>query len=74
MIRLKLDEILRQRDISMYKLHQMTGIRPNTVSDLVNNKAKHWSPEALNTIFKVLELESIHDLIEFVEDEKEPRD
>ncbi|BFH16356.1 helix-turn-helix transcriptional regulator [Paenibacillus melissococcoides] len=74
MIRLKLDEILKQRDISMYKLHQMTGIRPNTVSDLVNNKAKQWSPEALNTIFKALELESIHDLIEFVEDEKEPRE
>lgn len=53
----------------MYKLHQMTGIRPNTVSDLVNNKAKHWSLDVLDKIYKALELESVLELIEYVEDE-----
>lgn len=66
MIRLKLDKILDSRpDWSMYKLHIATGIRPNTISDMVNNRAKQWSPENLDKICKALDLESIDEIIEY---------
>ncbi|MDY8095836.1 MULTISPECIES: helix-turn-helix domain-containing protein [Paenibacillus] len=69
MFRLKLDQILESKpDWTMYKLHIQTGIRPNTISDMVNNKAKQWSPENLNKIYKALGLESVNDLIEYVDE------
>jgi DNA-binding Xre family transcriptional regulator len=69
LLRLKIDKILESRpEWSMYKLHIATGIRPNTVSDMVNNKAKQWSPENLDKIYKALELNSVDDLVEYVED------
>jgi DNA-binding Xre family transcriptional regulator len=71
LLRLKIDKILEKRtDITMYKLHMLTGIRPNTISDLVNNRAKQWSPDNLEKIYKALELSSVDDLIEYVEDEE----
>jgi DNA-binding Xre family transcriptional regulator len=70
MLRLKLDKILAEKGISMYKLHNMTQIRPNTISDLVNNKAKQWSPEVLDKICKALEITNVDDLFEIVEDEE----
>ncbi|NQX57535.1 helix-turn-helix domain-containing protein [Paenibacillus qinlingensis] len=69
MLRLKLNKVLAEKEISMYKLHVMTGIRANTVSDLVNNKAKQWSPEALTKIYEALGLTSISQLIEFTEED-----
>ncbi|GGF73205.1 hypothetical protein GCM10010912_18020 [Paenibacillus albidus] len=72
MFRLKLDKILEDKpDWTMYKLHIKTGIRPNTISDLVNNKAKAWSPENLNKIYKALGLSSVEELIEYVDDKEQ---
>lgn len=69
MLRLRIDKILEEKpDWTMYKLHLKTGIRPNTVSDLVNNKAKAWSPENLNKIYKALGLNSVDELFEYEED------
>ena len=68
MIRLKLDKIIADKNISMYKLHIMTGVRPNTVSDLVNNRAKQWSPELLDKVCKALEISDVNDLFEIIED------
>ncbi|EJW14468.1 helix-turn-helix transcriptional regulator [Paenibacillus alvei] len=69
MIRLIIDKKLKELGWSNYKLHQLTGIRPNTINDLVDNKAKAWSPENLTKIYKALNLESIDDLLEYVEEE-----
>ncbi len=69
MLRLKIHKILEDKpDWTMYKLHMKTGIRPNTISDLANNKAKAWSPDNLNKIYKALGLKSVDDLFEYVED------
>ncbi|MCY9762131.1 hypothetical protein M5X12_16285 [Paenibacillus alvei] len=35
----------------------------------MDNKAKAWSPENLTKIYKALNLESIDDLLEYVEEE-----
>jgi DNA-binding Xre family transcriptional regulator len=69
LFKLKINKLLEDRpDISMYKLHILTGIRPNTISDLVNNRAKHWSLDNLERIYKALELKSVDELIEHIEE------
>lgn len=69
MIRLIIDKKLKELGWSNYKLHQLTGIRPNTINDLVDNKSKAWSPENLTKIYKALNLESMDELFEHVEEE-----
>ncbi|AVF26027.1 hypothetical protein ERICIV_01873 [Paenibacillus larvae subsp. larvae] len=72
LIRLKIDRIIAaDPELTMYKLHVLTGIRPNTISDLVNNRAKHWSVENLEKIMNALKLEDVSELMEFVKDDKE---
>ncbi|AHD06385.1 helix-turn-helix domain-containing protein [Paenibacillus larvae] len=72
LIRLKIDRIIAaDPELTMYKLHVLTGIRPNTISDLVNNRAKHWSVENLERIMNALKLEDVSELMEFVKDDKE---
>ncbi|MEX3914412.1 helix-turn-helix domain-containing protein [Bacillus paralicheniformis] len=74
MIRFKLDQVLREKDKTMYWLSRKTEIRPNTISQWVNNehlpedkKVKSINVEALNKICKVLHCK-LDDLIEYVED------
>jgi len=69
MIRLIIDKKLKELGWSNYKLHQLTGIRPNTINDLADNKSKAWSPENLTKIYKALNLESMDELFEYVEEE-----
>ncbi|SYX85880.1 helix-turn-helix domain-containing protein [Paenibacillus alvei] len=69
MIRLIIDKKLKELGWSNYKLHQLTGIRPNTINDLVDNKSKAWSPENLTKIYKALNLDSMDELFEHVEEE-----
>ncbi|MFC7801061.1 helix-turn-helix domain-containing protein [Bacillus subtilis] len=74
MIRFKLDQVLREKDKTMYWLSRKTEIRPNTISQWVNNehlvedkKVKTIKVEALNKICKVLHCK-LEDIIEYVED------
>ncbi|MNP22495.1 hypothetical protein D3C76_1151680 [compost metagenome] len=68
MIRLKLEECMNEKGINTRQLSTMTGIRWNTIDDMVKNKAKHWSPENLDRVYRALELKSLFDLIEYVEE------
>lgn len=70
MLRLKLDFLLFERKMTAKQLSQLTGIRYPTVLDMADNKSKAWSPENLGKIYKALGLESVADLIEYVEDEE----
>ncbi|MEF3309330.1 helix-turn-helix transcriptional regulator [Paenibacillus sp. GYB004] len=67
MLRLKLDKILYDRRITVNQLSKMTGIRWNTINDLAENTARHWSPDNLEKIMVSLEINRIEDLIEYVE-------
>jgi DNA-binding Xre family transcriptional regulator len=70
MFKLRIKEIIDSRpDWSLYRLSQETGIRPNTISDLASNRARHWSPESLTKIAKALNLETVEELIEYAEGE-----
>lgn len=72
MIRFKLKKLLEENNISMYKLSKDSGVRPNTISDWVNddaNTVKTINRETLNAICKALNC-SVGDLIEYVPDKK----
>ncbi|MCY7485428.1 helix-turn-helix transcriptional regulator [Paenibacillus alvei] len=72
MLILKIEEIMKEKNLNTRKLSEMTGIRWNTVDDMVKNKSKQWSPENLEKIMDALEIKNISGLIERVNDE-EPR-
>lgn len=65
MIRIHLSRLLGEKRWSQAYLSQMTGIRPNTISDIYNEIAERISLEHLDRICEVLECE-LTDLIEYV--------
>lgn len=70
MFKLKLDKILFEKRMNANQLSELTGIRYPTILDMVKNKSKAWSPDNLDKVYKALELTSVADLIEYVEDKK----
>lgn len=72
MIKFKLDELLEGQGKSMYWLSKNSGVRPNTISQWVNNehlseeeKVKNISADTLDKICDALGCK-IEDLIEHV--------
>ncbi|WP_419955912.1 helix-turn-helix domain-containing protein [Neobacillus niacini] len=75
-LRFKLGELLTEGK-TMYWLSKTTGIRPNTISQWVNNdllteeeKVKSISVDNINKICKALQC-NVEDLFQYVEDEKD---
>ncbi|WP_268808343.1 helix-turn-helix domain-containing protein [Paenibacillus tyrfis] len=72
----KLADLLDQRQMTMYQLSKKTGIRPNTLSQWVNNDklreedkhVKAISVEVLNLICQVLDC-TPGDLLEYTPDD-----
>jgi len=56
-VRLRLQEILKERKISQRKLAQLASLRPNTISHLCSDKVDKVSLDTLDTICRVLEIE-----------------
>lgn len=65
MIRIHLSRLLGEKRWSQAYLSQMTGIRPNTISDIYNEIAERISLEHLDRICEVLECD-LTDLIEYI--------
>lgn len=66
MIVFKLDKMLKLYNIGQRELSRETGIRQATISDYVNNKAKHISVENLDILCKYFKCKS-EDIIEYIE-------
>lgn len=62
---LKLKEVLKERGITQKELAEMTGIRPTTISEMVNNQRSTINKEHLRKIIEVLEIEDIREIIDF---------
>ncbi|RPE03294.1 helix-turn-helix domain-containing protein [Paenibacillus polymyxa] len=71
MFRLKLDELLYEKRLNPNKLAKMTGIRYATITDMVENKSKHWSLENLEKIMIALGLNDTSELIEYRKGQEE---
>ncbi|MGG3278846.1 helix-turn-helix domain-containing protein [Paenibacillus solani] len=69
MFKLKLDKILFEKRMNANQLSELTGIRYPTILDMVKNKSKAWSPDNLDKVYKALELTSVTELIEYVNEE-----
>lgn len=65
MLKLKLGQIMRDKNINTRQLSELSGVRWNTVRDMEQNVAKHWSPENLEKIMLVLGITEVSQLFEY---------
>ena len=65
MLYVKLAEILEERGLTRNALAEMTGLRPNVVSEICNNQRTTVNREHLARIAKALEIEDAALLFEF---------
>jgi DNA-binding Xre family transcriptional regulator len=74
MIKFKLDEILKELNISRTKFAHLADVRPNTINDMCNGNTKRIEVETLNNIMRTVnELSDreikITDIICYIRDE-----
>lgn len=70
MIKFQLDTILKANDISQNKFAKETGIRPNTINNIVNNKTKRIEVKTIDKIVKQINKwgYTVSDLITYEEE------
>ena len=66
-IKLKVKELLAEREITQKKLAQMSGIRESTISDIVRGTRTVINFEHLSKVAEALEIDNISQLIDFEE-------
>ena len=66
-IKLKVKELLEEREITQKKLAQMSGIRESTISDIVRGTRTVINFEHLSKVAEALEIDNISHLIDFEE-------
>lgn len=62
-LRVKLDEVLKDRNMSQKELAELTGIRPAAISELYNNQRKSINREHIEKIAAALDISDISELI-----------
>lgn len=67
MIKCLLKVELAKNDLTQKQLSELASIRLPTISDMVNNKARHIPIENINSICKVLNC-NISDLYQYIPD------
>lgn len=66
-VKLKVKELLEERNITQKKLAQISGIRESTISDIVLGTRTVINFEHLSKIAEALEIDNISQLIDFEE-------
>ena len=66
-VKLKVKELLEERNITQKKLAQISGIRESTISDSVRGTRTVINFEHLSKIAEALEIDNISQLIDFEE-------
>ncbi len=69
MIRSNLSILLEKRGLKQKDLANMTKIRPNTISDIVNEEIKQYPANVLEKICEALDC-NIEDILYYEADEK----
>ena len=64
MIRIKLDECLRIKQVSRYELAKRTGIQYQIIDNYYKNKVKRYDGDVLNRICDALDCD-VSDIIEY---------
>jgi len=68
MLRLRLREVMFEKRWNARQLSDATGIRWNSIDDMMENRSKRWTVENLEKIMEVLELKDVSELIEYVDE------
>lgn len=63
MLYVKLDEILEERGMTRKKLAELTGLRPNVISEICNNQRTTVNREHIGRIAEVLNIEDVSELL-----------
>ena len=66
-VKLKVKELLEERNITQKKLAQISGIRESTISDIVRGTRTVLNFEHLSKIAEALEIDNLSQLIDFEE-------
>lgn len=66
-VKLKVKELLEERNITQKKLAQISGVRESTISDIVRGTRTVINFEHLSKIAEALEIDNISQLIDFEE-------
>lgn len=66
-VKLKVKELLEERNITQKKFAQISGIRESTISDIVRGTRTVINFEHLSKIAEALEIDNISQLIDFEE-------
>ena len=66
-VKLKVKELLEERNITQKKLAKISGIRESTISDIVRGTRTVINFEHLSKIAEALEIDNISQLIDFEE-------
>ena len=66
-VKLKVKELLEERNITQKKVAQISGIRESTISDIVRGTRTVINFEHLSKIAEALEIDNISQLIDFEE-------
>ena len=66
-VKLKVKELLEERNITQKKLAQISGIRESTISDIVRGTRKVINFEHLSKIAEALEIDNNSQLIDYEE-------
>lgn len=70
-IRIKLGELLVEKDLEQKQLAELTGVTTRAISELVNNKQKRITLDSLAKISDALEIDDIGELLEIKKDTAE---
>ncbi|MCM3705850.1 MULTISPECIES: helix-turn-helix domain-containing protein [Cytobacillus] len=66
-IRVKLDEVLKNKDLTQKQLAEMTGLRAASISELYNNQRTSINKEHLQKIAEALNINDISELLELTD-------
>lgn len=64
MLNVKLKQILENRNISGKQLAEGTGIRPNAISEILNNQRTTINREQIYKIMKYLEINDFNEIFD----------
>lgn len=71
-LRCKLDEIMKERKLSIRDVEEITNVNRETIRKLKSNDSLQWHRDSLAKIMQGLKLDDINDLLEIIEDSERP--
>ncbi|WP_368654116.1 helix-turn-helix domain-containing protein [Ornithinibacillus sp. 4-3] len=69
-VKLQINQLLHNRNISLTQLHIKTGIRLAALSELANGKRQRIQFEHLEKIVQAFEIEDMNEILSIVEEDE----